>query len=81
MDWENHLEKNAIQKIEKNGKNQSKIASCEQKTTSEKANFFVQILFSHYFKIRAKKFHASKPLDFLLRFLFQRDQNHYSNST
>ena len=36
MDWENHLEKNPIQKIEKNSKNQSEIAACEQKTTTEK---------------------------------------------
>ena len=46
MDWENHLEKNPIQKIEKkNSKNQSEIAACEQKTTSEKA-IFVQTPFS-----------------------------------
>ena len=37
--------------------------------------------FSLYFKIRAKKFHAAKPLAFSLHFLFRRDQNHYSNST
>ena len=30
MDWKNHLEKNPIQKIEKNSKNQSEIAACEQ---------------------------------------------------
>ena len=40
MDCENHLENNSIQEIEKNSKNQSEIAACEQKTTSEKANFF-----------------------------------------
>ena len=78
MDWEKHLE-NPIQKIE-NSKNQSEIAACEQKTTSEKA-IFVQKLFSHYFKIRAKKFHAAKPLAFSLHFLFRRDQYHYSNLT
>ena len=65
MDWEKHLEKNPIQKIEKNSKNQSDIAACEQKTTGEKP----------------KKFHAAKPLAFLLHFLFRRDQNHYSNLT
>ena len=43
MDWKNHLEKNQIQKIEKkNSKNQSEIAACEQKTTSE-------FLFKHRF--------------------------------
>ena len=36
MDWKNHLEKNPIQKIEKNSKNQSEIAACEQKNPSEK---------------------------------------------
>ena len=48
MDWENHLE-NPIQKIEKT-KNQSEIAACEQKTTSEKANFCSHTVFSLYFK-------------------------------
>ena len=38
MDWENHLQNNPVQKSEKNSKNQRKIAACEQKTTSEKAN-------------------------------------------
>ena len=36
---EKNLEKSPIQKIEKNSKNQSEIAACEQKITSEKANF------------------------------------------
>ena len=40
MDWENHLEKKIqSKKNRKNSKNQSEIAACEQKTTSEKANF------------------------------------------
>ena len=44
--------------------------------------FFVQTpFFSLYFKIRAKKYHAAKPLAFSLHFLFRRDQNHYSNLT
>ena len=42
---------------------------------------FVQTKFSHYFKIRVKKFHAAKPLAFSLHFLFWRDQNNYSNWT
>ena len=42
---------------------------------------FVQTTFSLYFKIRVKKFHAAKPLAFLLHFLFRCDQNHYSNLT
>ena len=78
MDWENALEKNPIQKIEKKpSKNQSGIAACEQKTTSEKANFCSNTIFSPYFKFRAKKFHAAKPLAFSLHFLFRRrDHNH-----
>ena len=68
-------------KIEKNSKNQSEIAACEQKTTSEKANFCCNTIFSLYFKNRAKKIHATKPLAFALHFLFRRDQNHYSNLT
>ena len=65
MDRENHLEKTPIQKIEKkNSKNQSEIAACEQKTTSEKANFCSNPVFSLYFKFRAKKFQAAKPLLF-----------------
>ena len=81
MDWEKHLEKSPVQKIEKNSKNQSEIAACEQKTTSEKANFCSNAVFSLYFNIRAIKIHAAKPFAFSLHFLFQRDQNHYSNFT
>ena len=66
---------------EKNSKNQGEIAACEQKTTSEKTNFCSNTIFSLYFKFRAKKFHATKPLAFLLHFLFRCDQNHYSNLT
>ena len=81
MDWKNHLEKNPIQKNRKKCKNQSEIAACEQKTTSEKANFCSNTIFSLYFKFRAKKLHAAKPLAFSLHFLFRRDQNHHSNLT
>ena len=68
-------------KNRKNRNNQSEIATCEQKTSSEKANFCSNTVFSLYFKIRAKKFHAAKPLAFPLHFLFRHDQNHYSNLT
>ena len=74
MDWENHFEKNLIQKIE-NSKNESEIASLEQKITSEKANFCSNTVFSLCFEIRAE------PLTFSLHFLFRRDQDHYSNLT
>ena len=81
MDWKNHLEKKSIPKNRKKVKNQSEIATCEQKPTSEKANSCSNTVFSLYMKVRAKKFHAAKPLAFSLHFLFRRDQNHYSNVT
>ena len=68
-------------KKRKNCKNRNQIAACEQKTTTEKPNFCSNTVFSLYFKIRAKKIHAAKPLTFSLHFLFRRDQNHYSNLT
>ena len=68
-------------KLKKKHANQGEIAACEQKTTSEKANFCSNIVFSLYFKFRAKKFNAAKPLAFPLHFLFRRDQNDYSNLT
>ena len=73
--------KNPIKKMKENSKYQVEIAACEQKTTSEKANFGFNAVFSLYFKIRAKKVHAAKPLAFSLLFLLRRDQNHYSNLT
>ena len=79
MDWKNHLQK-SDPKNRKNCKNESVIAACEQKTTTDKANFCSNTVFSLY-KNRAKKFHAAKPLAFSLHFLFRRDQNHYSNLT
>ena len=80
MDWENHLQKNLIQKIEKTVKIRVKLPR-EQKTTTEKPNFCSNTVFALYFKIRAKKIHAAKPLAFSLHFLFRRDQNHHSNLT
>ena len=76
MDWVRS--KKSDPKNRKNCKNQSEIASCEQKTTSEKANFCSNPVFSLYFKFRVKTLHAAKPLAFSLHFLFRRDQNHYS---
>ena len=78
---ENPFRKKSDPKNRKNSKNQSEIAACEQKTSSEKTNFCSNTVFSLYFKIRAKKFHAAKPLAFSLHFLFRRDQNHHSNLT
>ena len=49
--------RNKIQsKKSKNSKNQNAIAACEQKTTSEKANFCSNSGLSLYFKIKVKKF-------------------------
>ena len=74
----NHLEKNAVQKP-KNSKNQIEIAACEQKIFSEIANFS----FKHHFRFLhsnlSQKYHAVKPLVFLLQFQFRRDQKYYSN--
>ena len=68
-------------KIEKKPrKNRSEITACE-KTTSKKANFCSNTVFSLYFKIKAKKFYAAKPLAFSLQLLFRRDKNHYFNLT
>ena len=78
---EKPFRKQSDPKNRKNTKNQSEIAACEQKTTTDKANFCSNAVFLLYFKIRAKKFHAAKPLAFSLHFLFRRDQNHYSNLT
>ena len=72
--------KNPI-KNKKNSKNQGEIAEWEQKTTSKKAHFCSNTVFSLYFKNRAKKIHAAKPLAFPLNFLFRRDKSHYSNLT
>ena len=56
MDWENHLEKNPIQKNEKNSKNQSEIAACEQKPLPRN-RIFVQTPLSHStLKLERKKF-------------------------
>ena len=78
MAWENYLKK-CDPKNRKNSKNQSEIAACELKTTTEKPNFCSNTVFLLYFQIRAKKIHAAKPLAFSLHFLFRRDQNHHSN--
>ena len=80
MDWENHLEKKPIQKIGKTVKIRVKLPHVNKKPLPRN-RIFVQTSFSLYFKIRAKKIHAAKPLAFSLHFLFRRDQNHYSNLT
>ena len=81
MDCENHLEIYPFRISKKNIKCKVKMPQCEQKPTSEKANFCASTVLSLYFKIRAEKFHDAKVLAFSLRFLFRRDQNHYSDLT
>ena len=78
---EKPFRKKSDPKNRKNSKNQSEIAACEQETTTEKPNFSSNTICALYFKIRAEKIHAAKPLAFPLHFLFRRDQNHYSNLT
>ena len=70
--------KNPIQKIEKTVKIKVKLPHVNKKPL---ANFCSNTVFSLYFKFRATKFHAAKPLAASLHFLFRRDQNHYSNLT
>ena len=72
---ENRLEKKSDKKNRKN------IAHVNKNHQREKANFCTNTVSSLYIKIRAKRYHAAKPLDFSLHFLFQRDQNNYSNLT
>ena len=64
--------KNSDPKNQKNSKNQSEIAACEQKTTSEKANFLFK---------QQKNFTRQNHSFFRSTFFFRRDQNHYSNLT
>ena len=81
MAWENHLEKNPMQKIEKTVKIRVKLPHVNKKPLPRNRNL-VQTPFSHStLKLERKKIHAAKPLAFSLHFLFRRDQNHYSNLT
>ena len=80
MDWENYLEKNPIQKIEKTVKIRVKLPHLNKKPLPRN-RIFVQTPFSHSTFRLEQKIHAAKPLAFLLHFLFRRDQNHHSNLT
>ena len=56
MDWENHLEKNPIQKIEKTVKIEVKLPHVNKKPLARKRTF-VQTLFSHFaLKLERKNF-------------------------
>ena len=80
MDWENQLEKIRSKKSKKTEKIKAKLPHMNKQPLARKRILFKR-RFSFYFKIRAKKFHAAKPLAFSLHFLFRRNQNHYSNLT
>ena len=56
-------------KNRKNSENQSEIAACEQKTTTQKPNFCSNTVFSLYFKIIAKIFTAKKNHSLFAPFL------------
>ena len=71
--------KKSDKKLLKKTENQCQNAACEQKTTSKKANFCSIFGFLLYVEIITKTIHAAKPLAFSLHFLFQRDQNQYSD--
>ena len=58
MDWENHSEKNR-QLIKKLKTLKTKTAASEKKTTSEKAKFCLNTVFSLCFHMTANKFHAA----------------------
>ena len=70
-----------------NGKNQNEIAACEQKNNSEKANFGSNIVFSLYFKLRAKNnslrkttcFSAPLPVSAWPKYLLPLDFNNQEN--
>ena len=78
---EKPFRKKSDPKNRKTVKIEVKLPHVNKKTTSEKANFCSNIVFSLNFKFGAKKFHAAKPLAFSLHFLFRCDQNQYSNLT
>ena len=80
MDWENHLEKNPIQKIEKTVKIRVKLPHVNKKPLPRN-RIFVQTPFSHSTLKLERKKSRCKTTRFSLHFLFRRDQNHYSNLT
>ena len=81
MDWENHLEKEPIQKIEKTVKIRVKLPHVNKKPLPRN-RIFVQTPFSHStLKLERKKIHTAQPLAFSLHFLLRRNQSHYSNLT
>ena len=69
-------------KNRKNSKNQSEIAACEQKTTTDKANFWSNTVFSLYFKISRRKttrFFVPFPVSAWPKSLLQFDFKNHEN--
>ena len=80
MDWENQLEKNPIQKIEKTVKIRVKLPHVNKKLLPRN-RIFVQTPFSHStFKLERKN-SRRKTTRFFAPFPVSADQNHYSNLT
>ena len=80
------LRKKSDPKNRKNSKNQSEIAACEQKTTSEKANFCSNTLFSLYLNLEQKisrrettRFFAPLPVSAWPKSLLQFDFKNHEN--
>ena len=61
-------------KSRKTVKIKMKLPHVNKKPLARKRTFVQTQFFSLYFKIRAKKFHAAKPIAFSLPLLFRRDQ-------
>ena len=91
LEWAvNGLEKPFRKKIDpkncKNSKNQSEIAACERRTTTEEPNFCSNTIFALYFKIRTKKsrrkttrFFAPFPVSAWSKSLLQFDFKNHEN--
>ena len=62
----------------KKSKNSKNKTNCRTNKKSKK-HILVPMPFSYSTQKMSDKFHAAKPLDFSLKFLFRRDQDHYSN--
>ena len=73
MYWENNFFKNPIKN--KIVKIKDKMPPPVKKTTSEKAHFCANTIFS--LQKYSEKFHVPKPLAFSLHFLFRRHQNQH----
>ena len=78
FDWQNHLEKNPIQQIEKTVKIRVKLPHVNKKPLPRN-RIFAQTPFSHSnLKLEQKNFTPQNAeLAYSLHFLFRRDKNHH----